>query len=353
MKKVLILLGIIAAGGLVAFTLITNKSEMEEQASLAQVKNETISVVTTAVTKKRIEDSFKAAGNFEPLREITLASLLQGNLTQILVEVGDDVREGQLIARLDADMFKADLISAEANAAKTKKDLERYEELAPHGAVTPQQVDDMRLAYKNALSRLHAVNKQLANSTIKAPFKGTINEKFVEPGSYLAAGGKIVELVDVSTLKMKVSVSESEVLKLSVGQPTKVKADVLVNETFEGRVTFIGVKADNSLRYPVEIQIKNNTGKILKAGMYGSATFSSTESKEALIIPREAIAGSLKNPNVYVAENGKAILRTIIIGSVNETGVEVLKGLVEDDQVVTDGQINLEDGDAITVVSKK
>lgn len=351
MKKALIIVGIIAAGALVAFTLVTNKTEMEEQATLAQVKNETTSVVAKSVTKEQITDSFKATGNFEAFREITLSSLLQGNLIQIDVEKGDDVYQGQLIARLDADLFKADLVAAEANMVKTKKDLDRYEELAPRGAVTPQQVDDMRLAYKNAISRLESVKKQISNSTIKAPFKGTINERFVEPGSYIAAGGKIVELIDVGTLKIRVSVSESEVLKLKVGQKVTVNADALPVEGFDGKVSFIGVKADKSLRYPVEIQIKNNT-KTLKAGMYGSATFTSTEMKEVLVIPREAIAGSLKQPNVYVIENGMAILRTIEIGTVSESGVEVLSGLKEGDQVVTDGQINLEDGDAITVVSK-
>lgn len=351
MKKILIILGIIAAGSLVAFTLINNKEEMEEQAALAQVKNETISVVTKTVSTEKIIDSFKAAGNFEPFREITLSSLLQGTVAQIAVKEGDEVREGQLIARLDADLINADLISVEANAIKTKKDLERYEELAPRGAVTPQQVDDMRLAYKNATSQLQSVKKQLSNSTIRAPFKGTINSKFVEPGSYLAAGGKIVDLVDVSTLKMKVNVSEAEVMKLSVGQATKVKADVLATEIFDGKITFIGVKADNSLRYPVEIQIKNNTKK-LKAGMYGSAIFTASQSKVALVIPRDAIAGSLKQPNVYVVQNGKAVLQPLTIGTISESGVEVLEGLKEGDQIVTDGQINLENGVAVTVVKR-
>lgn len=351
MKKIIIILSVLGVGALVGFTLMSNKNEMEEQATLAQEKNETISVVTSNAVKATIKDDFSATGNFESFREITVASQKQGKVERIVVKEGDQVKEGQLISKLDTEMIEANLIAAEASLTKTKKDLDRFEELAPRGAVTPQQLDDMKLAHKNAVANLAVLKKEISDATIKAPFAGTVNARFVENGSYLGAGGKIIELVDVSTLKMKVAVSEAEVLKLKNGQLVDVRADVLGKTAFKGRITFIGVKADNSLRYPVEIQI-NNAGNVLKAGMYGSADFNFSESKEALVIPRDAIAGSLKEPKVYTVVGGKAILQAITIGSINEFGVEVLKGLKEGDQVVTDGQINLIDGSAVTVTNK-
>ena len=351
MKKIIITLCVLGAAGLVGFTLMSNKNEMEEQATMAQVKNETISVVTSTVAKASIKDDFSSTGNFESFREVTVASQKQGKVERIVVKEGDVVKEGQLIAKLDTDMIEANLISAEATFIKAKKDLERFEELEPRGAVTPQQLDEMKVAYKNAASHLASVKKELSDASIKAPFNGTINARYVENGSYLAAGGKVVDLVDISTLKMKVAVSEAEVLKLKKDQLVDIHADVLKSAAFQGKITFIGVKADNSLRYPVEIQIKNS-GNILKAGMYGSADFNFSEAKEALVISREAIAGSLKEPKVYSVIDGKATLKDIAIGTIGDFGVEVLKGLREGEQIVIDGQINLTDGNRVTVTKR-
>ncbi len=338
--------------GLIGFTLMSNKSEMEEQAVLAQEKNETVSVVAVPVAKAAIKNNFSSTGNFISFREITIASLVAGKVHHINVSQGDDIAEGQLIVKLDTDLIEADLLAADASLAKTKRDLDRYEELAPRGGVTPQQVDEVRLAYKNAESKVATVKKQLSNANIKAPFNGTVNARYVEPGSFLAAGGKIIELVDVSSLKMTVAVSEAEVLKLKKGQSVNVSADVLSDVVFNGKVIFIGVKADNSLRYPVEILVKNSSTKTLKAGMYGTAEFTFSDSREALVIPRDAIAGSLKEPKVYNILNGKAVLKGITIGSIGDFGVEVLKGLEAGDQVITDGQINLSDGSIVTVTSR-
>lgn len=351
MKKIIITICVLGTAGLVGFTLMNNKSEMEEEAAMAQMKNETVSVVTATVTKASIKDDFSSTGNFDSFREVTVASQKQGKVERIAVKEGDVVKEGQLIAKLDTDMIEANLLSAEATLSKAKKDLDRFEELEPKGAVTPQQLDEMRLAYKNAAAHLSSVRKELSDATIKAPFDGTINARYVENGSYLAAGGKIVEIVDVSTLKMKVAVSESEVLKVKKDQLAEVRADVLGSATFQGKISFIGVKADNSLRYPVEIQIKNS-GNVLKAGMYGSADFNFVDTKDALVIPRSAIAGSLKDPKVYAILDGKAVLQEITIGTIGDFGVEVLKGLNAGDQVVTDGQINLINGSAVTITKR-
>jgi RND family efflux transporter MFP subunit len=126
---------------------------------------------------------------------------------------------------------------------------------------------------------------------------------------------------------------------------------VFPDKNYGGTVTFIAPKADNSLNFPIEIEIASNPGNQLKAGMYGTAVFSFGNTAPVIVIPRTAFVGSVSTNQVFVVENGNtARLRKVIAGRVLGDKVEVLQGLNEGETIITSGQINLSDGSKITPI---
>src|SRR5690606_20722517 len=119
-------------------------------------------------------------------------------------------------------------------------------------------------------ARLDQAKISYGDASIKSSINGIVNKRNIEPGSVVSPGTVLFELVNVSTLKLKVTVTEQQVAGLKVGTEVPVKASVFADKEFKGKITFIAPKADASLNFPVEIEIANNPGSELKAGMYGS-----------------------------------------------------------------------------------
>ena len=120
---------------------------------------------------------------------------------------------------------------------------------------------------------------------------------------------------------------------------------------FSGKITFIASKADSSLNFPVEIEITNNASKDLKAGMYGTAQFTTNQGKKSLlIVPRNAFIGSVSSNEMFVIENGTAKLKTVTAGRILGDKVEILNGLSEGETVIITGQINLQDGSKVEII---
>ena len=128
-----------------------------------------------------------------------------------------------------------------------------------------------------------------------------------------------------------------------------VSANVYANTPLKGKVRSIAVKTDQSMKYNVEVELSNNSKTPIKAGMYGSATFEFNGEEEVLTLSREAIIGGLKNPKVYRVKDGKATLQSVEIGQVMGDKVEVFS-LKEGNKVVVNGQINLKEGTAVTIL---
>jgi RND family efflux transporter MFP subunit len=161
----------------------------------------------------------------------------------------------------------------------------------------------------------------------------------------------LYEIVNVSKLKLNVTVNESQVANLKVGTPINVVTNVYPDKTFNGKITFIAAKADASLNFPIEIEISNNANNDLKAGMYGTAKFESKQQTQKIMIaPRSAFVGSVSGNQVFVNENGIAVLKKVTAGRIIGDKVEILDGLKDGDVVITTGQINLTNGSKIEII---
>ncbi len=348
----IIVIGLLIWGGI---TLVNNKKISEEETRIVAQGNDSIAVNVAEVSYEKINTNYIANGTFQAMQELTFPSEVSGKVMRVLVEEGERVKQGQTLAIIRADAQSIDLSAAEAAYQNALKDNERFENALKTGGVTEQQVEGSRLQLKNAKAQLEQAQMRVGDNTIKSSIDGVVNQRMIEPGSFVSPGAPMFEIVNVSGLKLRVEVDEHQVANYNVGDSIKVKAGVFPDEEFNGTIKFIASKATAALNFPVEIQIENPEEKNLKAGMYGTAIFSSKSEKETaevLVIPREAFVGGLNNTEVFVVnEDGTAHLQKIGIGRNFGDKIEVSQGLKPGQTVVTAGQINLTDGALIRVMN--
>lgn len=329
-----------------------NKEKQENEVAIVASKIEEIAVNTAKLQYKDLSTDYVVNGNFEPIQEMTFPSEMSGRIVKVLVNEGDYVRVGQTLATIKKDAIEVDLTQAQNNLQNAIIDNQRYENAYKTGGVTKQQVDHSRLQLKNARAAVEAQGLRVRDTNVKATIAGVVNKRYIEPGSVVAPGAQMFDIVNVSRLKLKVSVNESEIVNLKLGQNVKVLASVLPDDEFVGKITFIAPKADASLNFPVEVEVSNNNK--LKAGMYGTAVFSQANddaaTKALAVIPSSAFVNGVSSNTVFVVENGIAKLTKVVSGRVIGDEVEILSGLKQGAEVVTSGQINLTDGAKVRVV---
>ena len=354
MKKIIITVLIIAVTlGAIALVLTNNKKENEAKIAVVAEKNATVSVRIATVKTEEISLDFVSNGNFEPVQELKFSAEKSGKITNVLVKEGDYVSIGQTLAIVRSDIINVSAQNANAVYQNAASDYSRFENAFKTGGVTKQQLDQAKLAMVNAKSQLTQANINVGDTRIKAPISGYINAKYIEVGSIISAtpATQLFDIVNVSKLKLKVNVSESQVASLKVGTATTVKASVYPDKTFSGKIIFIAAKADERLNFPVEIEIANNASADLKAGMYGTAEFASNRQKQSLkIVPRNAFVGSVSSNQIFIIENGTAKLKTVTAGKVLGDKVEILNGLNDGETVIVTGQINLQDGTKVEII---
>ena len=346
-----ILLYLLIIGGsivLIGRVLSKNKAESEAQTAIVNEPVAFIAVKSAKATKESPTSRLSFNGNFAPAQELNFSAEKAGRIVNVLVKEGSYVKKGQTLATIRVDQITVDLQNAESNYQIALTELQRFENAYKTGGVTKQQLDQVKQQVENAKARLETNKITLGDTYIKASIDGVVNKRHIEPGSVVSPGTPLFEIVNTNQLKLEVSVDEAQIAKLSKGSKVKITSSVYPNETFEGVVSFIAPKASESLNFPVEILVSNNKNNLLKAGMYGTAHFSETNTTNSLlVVPRNAFVGSTKNGIVFTIENGIARQKKVTAGKNFGDFVEVLDGLNEGDEVITSGQINITDGSKV------
>jgi len=353
------------------------------------------------VEKGDLAKSVVATGKVTPILKVEVKSKASGIVKNLLVDYGDTVKKGQLLAQLDkveieaqVDQSRAALQAAEANLSSSQADYERAKvdaegpdvpllkrqydrniEMAKDGVVSAQALDDADRNYKMALNKqnvskaqvtvlkakiaqaqaevaqdqanLKQLEEQLSYTDIISPLDGVVLSRDVQMGDavssilVLGSGATLVmTLGDTSEVYVKGKVDESDIGKVYLGQPARIKVESFKDKTFYGKVTKIspmGVEKDNVTTFEVRVSI-NNPGGELKAEMTANAEIILEEHKNVLQIPEGAILydkdkkASVEIPDAK-AKDGKKKL-AVNIGISNGAKTELLSGLKEGDQVV-------------------
>ena len=271
-------------------------------------------------------------------------------MTAVRVKVGSPVAVGSVIVQIDDELPRAKYTAAQANYDKAKKDYERMQTLRQQEIISDAQLESYRLGFQVAEAEFIAAKRQYGNAAITSPVSGVVSARLVDLGNMVSPGMPIANVVDISRLKVKLNLTESDAFRIRVGDRATIKTDVYPGVDFTGWVESISAKGDEAHTYPVEVTLNNDPRHPLKAGMFGKVTFAIAGPGRALVIPREALVGSIKEPQVFVVEDGVARLREIIIGGEYGINLVILDGLREGETLVVNGQNNLVDKAKVTIV---
>ncbi len=335
-------------------TLSSNKEAIDKKAKQTETIIAKIPVSIADVKSELIDSDLELIGTFEARKEINLIAEMQGRLSSILVNEGQSISKGQKLATIDDASISSQLATAIANLEKAKKDMERYENLLGVGAISLTQFEEISLGLKRQETNVTSIKQQLKYSTINSPMSGVVKEVFLEDGSFANLGTAILNVVDINNMKIIVKVDEKDIVKLKVNQKVNIITEVYPSVKFEGIVNQIGVQADEARKYKISVELPNSKEYPLKAGMYGVVYIPNTSNsykEPALTIPRKSLIGSLKQPMVYIAKDGKAKLIKVKVGRSLKDRVVVLDGLKLEDKVIATGQLNLDNGRAIEIIN--
>lgn len=349
MKKIKFIGGSLLVLGLIIAILLYNKSKSDAMTKKSEILD-AFHVTVTTVTQVSLREQLSLVGTIMANSDVPVVSETQGKVTNLQVNVGDYKTAGAVIAQVDDELKQAQLTMAEVNFQRAQKDLERYKSLNEQNSASDWQKETVWQQFKGAEAQLIIAKRQMNDTRIKMPISGIVTSKTIEVGTMVQPGMPVANVVDITRLKVKVNVSEQDAFKLQSGDEVKITTDVYPGKEYSGRIASVGAKADESHTYPVEIVLPNSKDKPMKAGMFGRVHFTSIATNTSLVIPREALLGSVKNPQVFVVEKNVAKLRSIIIGDGGDGFIPVVGGLQAGEVIVVSGQNNLKDNVAVSVV---
>lgn len=347
MKKMIVILSVVLSIGFIIWVLHSNQQKMQEMARIDQLAAFPVSVTT--VKNQKVADNLSQVGEIVAENDVAVISETQGKVTAVMADVGSYIAVGQPIVKVDDELPKARFLAAQNNYEKAKKDFERFEVLYREDVISDSQLETARLAYKAADAEYTAARRDYKNSAITAPISGLITIRPVNTGAMVSPGMVIANIVDISVLKVRVNVAEEDAFRLQPGDPAVIETVVYPGVKFAGKIKSISAKGDEAHTFTVETFISYQKQHPLKAGMFGQITFCQKSEAESLIIPREALIGSIKKPQVYVVEKNVAKLRDIILGRETDSYLTIRQGLAEGEQVVVSGQDNLEENAKVTI----
>jgi RND family efflux transporter MFP subunit len=346
-RTIIIIISLVVIAAVVSL-LLHNRATLAKGS--AGIELSAYPVTVTTAQKGTLEEVLTFTGTIAANNDVAIVAETSGRVKAIRAGVGDLKQAGSVLIEVDDEQAAANCAAAEVAYEKAKRDLERYENLLQKNSISESQCEGVRLNCKAAEAQYIAARRILRNTKITTPIAGTVTSCTPNVGTMVQDKATVANVVDIATLKVRLSVPEEDVFKLRVDEPAEVTTEVYPGVIFTGTISTIGSKADEAHTYPVEVMISNREDAPLKANMFGKVTIRPHYRKEALLLPRAALVGSVETPQVFVVNQGIAKLRNITIGGVRGLDVEVLSGLTSQDTVVLNGQYNLRDNATVVVV---
>ncbi len=318
-------------------------------------------MTTAPVAVRDVPVEIRAPVDLRPLEQADVGAKTLGYLDAVLVDRGDRVRRGQLLAVVRPSDLPDQLAAArgqlaqnQASVALARANQERAEQLAPGGFVSQQELQQVQSTLTSAEAALRASQAnvgalavRLGEMRIESPLDGFVSARKLDPGALVGptgGAGPILTIQRLDTLRVFVPVNERDASQVAVGQTARLELDALPGRAVEGRVVRVSPAFDPVARtLDAEVQIQNRDGR-LRPGMYGRAAIVTDVHRGALVVPASAVQISNERSYVFVLRGDKVARLPIRTGVDGGDWLEVVSGLGREDQIVTAGADVLSDG---------
>lgn len=333
-------------------------------ATAAKVSGKTAVVIETAAAARgSIAAAIQASGTVQGIQEANIAAKAAGRIQSVPVADGAFVTVGQLLVALDASEVQAQLgqaMAARAQAVANRENARSYSdrltELYKEDAVAKQQLDNARTQHSvydaqvaQSSATINLYQAQLSNMTLTAPFAGQIANKRIVIGDMAAANQILMTLVDTSKVKVEITLGETDIGKIKVGQTATFKVDAFPQDVFTAKVSEISPAADLKSRTFKVWLLSENPGFKLRSGLFARVVIDYAQKGDALKVPKDAVLLRDKQSYVFVIANDVAKLSPVTTGLESGKDVEILSGLEAGAVVSVWGHENMNDGDKVSI----
>lgn len=306
---------------------------------------------TTKPTAGTIHRWVSLPATLAPWQQAMLHAKVTGYIATLTVDKGDAVKAGQVLATLEVPELQADIAKSKAEVTAASIEVKRLHEARAKSPdlVLPQAVDDAEAKLAIAKAGLERSETQIQFATLKAPFDGIITSRFADPGSLATANAtKLLEVTDLSTLRLQIPVTELETGLVTVGKPVKAQIDAVGATPIEASISRIAYSLDPATRTMLaEADLKNPDLK-LRPGMYAMTKIAVEKHDNATQIPVAALVMEKTNAFVFKLADGKAMKSAVKIGFNDGVNVEVPE-LKTDDVLLVPGTVALTDKQAVSI----
>lgn len=383
-KTAALVLAIAAAGVFFGLRVQEASKTQQEAAKKAANKKGGARVVSISTGKARVGSmrmEVLLTGALRPKEQVEVTAKATGRVEKLTYQLGDFVRKGDLIAEMEDDELQQQVSRAkaalsvvaasarqrQAELANSKANLERYQKLVKDGLASRVDFEEKQTALEVVQAQLQLTEAQrgqaqaelnellirLEQTKIYAPMNGHVAKRHIDQGAVVSPSTSILTLVNLSTMVTMANVPEHDVGRLRVGNLAKIEVDAFGDRTFQGKVARISPVLDPATRSAtVEVEIPNPENG-LRAEMFARVKLDLGATRDAILIPREALVYRGTQPGVFLLDRQRALFRAIETGGSMGDDVEVVGNLEAGTTIVTRGASMLREGDQVKVTSNE
>jgi len=326
-----------------------DRSESNAGVEPSKVETKAIPVSVLEIQPVAIRDILVLPGETEAWQDVLVPADTSGRVEWIGPKEGEQVKKGELFAKIDVSALKVALEKAEVDYKLQKDLLERREKLFERKSISQEELDRIRTQMSLAKHTFEQTRVEYERGFTKSPINGVINYLYVDQGEFIERGHTIAAIVNVDKIKINVNVPEMDVRFLKTGQESRVTIDAYPGEVLNGMIDFVAYKADPTTKtFKVRVLVDNSKGKI-RPGMIARLAFIRRVIPDAVVAPLFALVDKGGERIVFLEKEGVAHSRTVSLGVIDNDRIQILDGLNPGDRLIVKGQTQVEEGMKVSV----
>lgn len=307
-------------------------------------------VVTQIVSIQPFAVTLQALGTAKANESVMITPQESAVITSLNFSDGQQVEAGTILAQLNSNEQKARLNELNINLAEAERQLKRIQNLALSNSTSTQLLDEQQARVKAFIAQREVAQENLNKTFITAPFSGKLGLRQVSLGAYVKPGDVLTTLDDIATIKVDFAISERHLPSVNEGQTVFAESVAYPGIQFEGTITNVDSRIDPATRsFSIRTEI-DNTAEQLRPGMLLTITLQKRV-LNTLVIDEKALVPDHEDQFVFRVVDGKAIKTKVIIGERRPGKVQILDGVVIDDEVVVQGTLRIRDGSELRVLN--
>ncbi|MDA8018534.1 MAG: efflux RND transporter periplasmic adaptor subunit [Thermoanaerobaculia bacterium] len=327
------------------------EGEDEAEGEDAEAEEETaVPVAVTDLQIGRVSSYLTATANLVPESEVEVLAEWEGRLAALKVDEGDAIKKGQILAELARDDAEITLQKARVRADTARIAFERAEKLKQQELLAPDEFDKVEQSFRLAEQEVAEAEWRLEKTYIRAPFRGIVTQRNVQPGQHVRPGDSLFRVADFEPLVARIYLPEKDVLALETGRGVRLSLRADSEISFQGKIQKISPVVDTATGTVKVTVAATRVPSAVRPGAFVRVDIAKETRESVVLVPREAVVRELQSTFVFVAQGDEAEKREVTLGLEEDGRVEAVSGLAAGDRVITAGQGGLEDGAKIKLV---